>query len=74
MGDQQQHYQQKFSAAALSEATAAVKRAHQVIRDRKVVKGITIDGPLSKDLDDAFWLEKTTKGGYLLQISIADVA
>jgi len=37
------------------------------------VKGITIDGPSSGDLDDAFWLEREPQGGYRLQVSIADV-
>ncbi len=41
--------------------------------EKPLVKGITIDGPTSKDLDDAFWLSKTPDG-WLLEISIADVA
>ena len=34
--------------------------------------GITIDGPTSRDLDDAFWVSPTSTG-VLLAISIADV-
>jgi ribonuclease R len=40
---------------------------------RQSVHGITIDGPYSQDLDDAFWIEETTTG-YKVQIHIADVA
>jgi ribonuclease R len=40
---------------------------------RPNVHGITIDGPDSQDLDDAFWIEETTTG-YKVQIHIADVA
>jgi len=40
--------------------------------NRKIIKGLTIDGSFSRDLDDAFWLESVASG-YLLHISIADV-
>ena len=41
--------------------------------DRKTTKGITIDGPISKDLDDGFWLTEN-EHSYTLTVSIADVA
>ncbi len=62
-----------FTRAALREATSIVKRASTVLQERPTVRGITIDGPSSSDLDDAFWLEREPQGGYRLQISIADV-
>jgi ribonuclease R len=45
----------------------------EIINNRKIIKGLTIDGSFSRDLDDAFWLE-VIADGYLLHISIADVA
>jgi hypothetical protein len=44
----------------------------EVFRDRLPVNGFTVDGPTSRDLDDAIWLEKTDQG-FLVQVSIADV-
>ncbi len=41
--------------------------------DRSAVKGLTIDGQFSKDLDDAIWIEP--KGsGWTIDASIADVS
>ena len=40
---------------------------------RERVEGITIDGPDSKDLDDAIYLEKDGFG-WVLHVSISDVA
>ncbi len=40
---------------------------------RKEINGITIDGPFSRDLDDAFWLENINEENYILHISISDV-
>lgn len=37
------------------------------------VRGVTIDGPTSEDLDDAIWIRKTDLG-YRLQVSVAGVA
>ncbi|WP_052889027.1 RNB domain-containing ribonuclease [Thermogemmatispora carboxidivorans] len=63
-----------FSEKARAEARAAVSRVPALLEGRPLVKGITIDGPASRDLDDALWLEPLPTGGALLQISIADVA
>jgi ribonuclease R len=40
---------------------------------RPQVEGITIDGPTSRDLDDAIWIESTPTGA-ILSVHIADVA
>jgi exoribonuclease R len=41
--------------------------------DRRVRKGITIDSPTTRDMDDAIWLE--VHGTYAtLSVSVADVA
>ena len=40
---------------------------------RPEARGFTIDGPASKDLDDAIWLERTGNG-YTAHVSIADVS
>jgi ribonuclease R len=40
---------------------------------RKSINGLTIDGSISRDLDDAFWLEDV-KDGMVLHVSIADVS
>ncbi|MBX5450515.1 RNB domain-containing ribonuclease [Thermogemmatispora sp.] len=64
----------RFSEAARAEAREAIGRLTALLKGRPQVKGITIDGPASRDLDDALWLEPLPAGGALLQISIADVA
>ena len=43
------------------------------IWDRPQVQGFTIDGPVSRDLDDAIWIEKIEDGA-IASIHIADVA
>ncbi|MGB7415759.1 MAG: RNB domain-containing ribonuclease [Thermosynechococcaceae cyanobacterium] len=40
---------------------------------RPQVRGITIDGPTSLDLDDAIWCEETDHGA-TIQVHISDVA
>jgi ribonuclease R len=65
--------QQPFSNAARAEAAQVIKNVANEIVGRPAVDGITIDGPTSRDLDDAFWLEMVPDKGYTLQISIADV-
>ena len=40
---------------------------------RPQVQGITIDGPHSRDLDDAIWIDATPSGA-ILWVHIADVA
>lgn len=41
--------------------------------ERTLVTGFTIDGPTSRDLDDAVWAEEWD-GGYTVTVSVADVA
>lgn len=61
-----------FSAAAQKEATAIAMQAGKLLAERPPVRGVTIDGPGSKDLDDAFWIEESTPGSSRLVLSIAD--
>lgn len=41
--------------------------------DRPRVQGLTVDAGRARELDDAFWVERTP-GGFRLTVSIADVA
>lgn len=73
-----------FSMAAISEAEEAygngvisdviLERELKKRRDLRELDIITIDGPHSKDLDDAISIEKNSKGNYLLGVHIADVS
>ena len=63
--------QTKFSDDALSQAKAiAIETAEW---DRPLVQGVTIDGPSSLDLDDAFWIDEDDHGA-TLSVHISDVA
>ena len=73
MTQQQEQPSRSFSAAAMSEAAEIAKSIAGTLAGRSTVNGITIDGPTSKDLDDAFWLEHLPDGSYRLSISITDV-
>lgn len=52
--------------------TGTLRLRDDVLQDRRRVEGITIDGPTTKDIDDAIFLERTEKG-YRITVSIADV-
>jgi len=49
----------------------AAKISEKFFQGRKEVQGLTIDGPASRDLDDAIWLEKKGKD-YVIHVSITD--
>lgn len=44
-----------------------------VAADSNPVRGVTIDPPFARDLDDAIWVKKT-ETGFVVQVSIADVS
>jgi ribonuclease R len=64
--------QPPFTPSALEQAERLVRQP-QHWEDRPQVQGITIDGPTSRDLDDAIWLEATAQGA-ILSVHIADVS
>jgi ribonuclease R len=74
MADLQGGPTETFSRDALNEAVSLIEKVVQIAEQRPSVSGITLDHPLSKDLDDAFWVESDAQGGYRLLLSIADVA
>jgi ribonuclease R len=61
----------QFSRELLNEARVC-SVPFSALNKRPVVQGVTIDGPTSKDLDDAIWLEERN-GNTLVSVSIADV-
>lgn len=58
-------------AAAIAAAETAT--LSETLWQRPQVQGITIDGPTSRDLDDAIYIESTPTGG-IASIHIADVS
>ena len=74
MSDQEEREQQPFPEDALREVTIVQERIATALLGRPEVNGITINGPLTKACDVAFWLERTPQGGYTLSISLVDVA
>ncbi|MGF1602672.1 MAG: RNB domain-containing ribonuclease [Thermosynechococcaceae cyanobacterium] len=63
--------QPQFAPQSLKQAEQIVQQPQQWTRPQ--VQGITIDGPTSRDLDDAIWLEVTEQGA-ILSVHISDVA
>lgn len=71
-------YRRTFPAEANTEAAAVPDGiGEQELAGRKDLRGqltFTVDPEDAKDFDDAVSLERTEKGGWLLSVSIADVA
>lgn len=61
-----------FPQEVLAEAKA-LEISKSLLQGRKPAEGITIDGPFSRDLDDAINIEQSG-AGLVIQVSIADVS
>jgi ribonuclease R len=61
----------RFPPQAIAQAKAVTFT--DTLWQRPQVYGITIDGPTSRDLDDAIWIESTSTGA-IISVHIADVA
>jgi len=73
MEEQQEQTNGTVTDAIRREASTIAERVSETLVGRRAVRGVTIDGPTSKDIDDAFWLERTSDGRSLLHISIVDI-
>jgi ribonuclease R len=63
----------RFPPQATTLAQAKAVTFPDTLWQRLQVYGITIDGPTSRDLDDAIWIEATSTGA-IVAVHIADVA
>ncbi len=61
----------EFTKAEIAEAES-IKISKELLAGRPVVKGYTIDGTNSRDLDDGIYLSRKNDN-YLLEVSISDV-
>jgi len=72
------HLSSVFSDRVLAEARAIPQRVDERApagrRDFRQVPIVTIDGETARDFDDAVYVHPLPKGGYELQVHIADVA
>jgi ribonuclease R len=60
-----------FPPQAIAQAQAVTFA--DTLWQRPQVEGFTIDGPTSRDLDDAIWIDSTSTGA-IVSVHIADVA
>jgi len=72
------HLPYLFSDKALAQARAAPQQVDESAlrgrRDFRQLPVVTIDGETARDFDDAVYVHALPKGGYELQVHIADVA
>jgi len=62
-----------MNANNLGEKKSLKLLPEEIFEGRKEVRGLTIDGPRSLDLDDAIWLEKNGDD-YIVHVSITDLS